>query len=184
VATGATPMFLHRPRDRAQEGLIHRAAQRLQGEDMTPQDPEGILGLPGIQGPPGGSPVATGILARAMRDCRENPGHPRMQRRTPEDSAPQVKGSPPPRSAHHRRTSLGGEPGPDPWSAADHGGACSSGAVRELSESNGSEDPEQFRFRGVGSCGLRPRRSKSACRRRPAISLISRISSVEGSKPG
>jgi hypothetical protein len=39
----------------------------------------------------------------------------RMQRRTPEGSAPPIKGSPPPRSAHQRWTSMGGEPGPDPW---------------------------------------------------------------------
>ncbi len=57
---------MQRPRDRAQEGLIHRAAQRLHGQDMAAEHPEGILGLPGIQGPPSGSPVATGILAKAI----------------------------------------------------------------------------------------------------------------------
>jgi hypothetical protein len=41
---------MHRPVDRIQEGLIHRAAQGLQGQDITPQDPAGILGLSGIQG--------------------------------------------------------------------------------------------------------------------------------------
>jgi hypothetical protein len=52
----------------------------------------------------------------------------REQRRTPEGSAPPIKGSPPPRSAHQRRTSKGGQPGPDPWRGAVHGGACGSGA--------------------------------------------------------
>jgi hypothetical protein len=49
-----------RPRDRAQEGLIHRAAQGLKREDIAPQRPERILGLPGIQGPPGESRAAPG----------------------------------------------------------------------------------------------------------------------------
>jgi hypothetical protein len=68
-----------------------------------------------------------------------------MQRRTPEGSVPPIKGSPPPLSAHQRRRSKGGEPGPDPWRGADHGGACGSGAHSELSESGGSEDPEGLR---------------------------------------
>jgi hypothetical protein len=68
----------------------------------------------------------------------------REQRRTPEGSAPQVKGSPPPRSAHQRRTSKGGEPGPEPWRGADHGGACGSGAHSELSESGGLEHPARL----------------------------------------
>jgi len=56
---------MHRPADRIQEGLIHRAAQGLQGKDMAAEYPEGILGLPGIQSPPSGSPAAIEILARA-----------------------------------------------------------------------------------------------------------------------
>jgi len=68
----------------------------------------------------------------------------RKQRRTPEGSVPPIKGSPPPRSAHQRRTPKGGEPGPDPWRGADHGGACGSGAHSELSESGGSEHPERL----------------------------------------
>jgi len=58
---------------------------------------------------------------------------------------PPIKGSPPPCSAHQRRTSKPGEPGPDPWRGADHGGACGSGADQEQSESDGSEDPERLR---------------------------------------
>jgi hypothetical protein len=54
-------------------------------------------------------------------------------------------GSPPPLSAHQRRRSKGGEPGPDPWRGADHGGACGSDADQEHSESSGSEDPEGLR---------------------------------------
>jgi hypothetical protein len=57
---------MQRPADRIQEGLIHRTAQRLQGQDMAAGRLEGILGLPGIQGPPSGSPAATGILAKAI----------------------------------------------------------------------------------------------------------------------
>ena len=68
-----------------------------------------------------------------------------MQRRTPEGSVPPIKGSPPPRAAHQRPASMGGEPGPDPWRGADHGGACGSGADQEHSESDGSEDPEGLR---------------------------------------
>jgi len=68
-----------------------------------------------------------------------------MQRRTPEGSVPPIKGSPPPRSAHQRQTSKGGEPGADPWRGADRGGACGSGADQEHSESDGSEDPEGLR---------------------------------------
>lgn len=63
---------MHRPADRIQEGLIHRAAQGLEGEDITPQRPERILGLPGLQGPPGGSPAATRILARAINPTGAN----------------------------------------------------------------------------------------------------------------
>ena len=68
-----------------------------------------------------------------------------MQRRTPEGSAPPLKGSPLPRSAHQRRRSKGGEPGPDPWRGADHGGACGSVADQEHSMNDGSEDPERLR---------------------------------------
>ena len=68
----------------------------------------------------------------------------REQRRTPEGSAPPIKGSPPPSSAHQRRTPISGEPGPDPWRGAVHGGACCSGAHSELSESGGSEHPERL----------------------------------------
>ena len=50
----------------------------------------------------------------------------REQRRTPQGSAPPIKGSPPPRSAHQRRTSKGGERGPESWRGAVHGGACGS----------------------------------------------------------
>ena len=77
------------------------------------------------------------------QDGRREPW--RMQRRTPEGSAPPLKGSPLPRSAHQRRRSKGGEPGSDPWRGADHGGACGSGADRGLSGSCGSEDPEGLR---------------------------------------
>jgi hypothetical protein len=90
----------------------------------------------------------------------------REQRRTPEGSAPQVKGSPPPRSAHQRRTSKGGEPGPDPWRGAAHGGACGSGAHSELSESGGSEHPERLpsdtsdrRFSGLAISRSLPKKS-------------------------
>ena len=41
-----------------------------------------------------------------------------------------------------RRIPKDGEPGPDPWRGADHGGACGSGADQEHSVSDGSEDPE------------------------------------------
>jgi len=58
---------------------------------------------------------------------------------------PPIKGSPPPLSARQRRRSKGGEPGPDPWRGADHGGACGSGADQEQSVSDGSEDPERLR---------------------------------------
>ena len=60
-------------------------------------------------------------------------------------SAPPIKGSPLPLSARQRLTSKPGEPGPDPWRGADHGGACGSGADQEHSESDGSEDPEGLR---------------------------------------
>jgi hypothetical protein len=90
---------MHRPADRAQEGLIHRG------------------------------------------------NHGASKRRTPEGSVPPIKGSPPHRFARQRRTPKDGEPGPDPWRGADHGGACGSGAHRErrLSASDGSKDPERLR---------------------------------------
>ena len=68
----------------------------------------------------------------------------REQRRTPEGSAPPIKGSPPPRSAHRRRTAKGGEPGPDPWRGADHGGACGSVADQKHSESDGQSIQSDF----------------------------------------
>ncbi len=62
----------------------------------------------------------------------------------PEGSVPPIKGSPPHRLAHQRRTAKGGEPGPEPWRGADHGGACGSGAHSELSESGGLEHPARL----------------------------------------
>jgi hypothetical protein len=86
--------------------------------------------------------VAVPLVAVNQKD---GGNHGASKRRTPEGSAPPIKGSPPHRSAHQRRTSKGGEPGPDPWRGADHGGACGSGADRGLSGSCGSEDPEGLR---------------------------------------
>ena len=61
--------------------------------------------------------------------------HGASKRRTPEGSAPPLKGSPLTRSAHQRRTPKDGEPGPDPWRGADHEGACGSGALCWAEES-------------------------------------------------
>jgi hypothetical protein len=78
-------------------------------------------------------------------DQKDGGNHGASKRRTPEGSVPSSKGTPPPLSARQRRTPKDGEPGPDPWRGADHGGACGSGAHRELSVSDGSEDPEGLR---------------------------------------
>jgi hypothetical protein len=59
--------------------------------------------------------------------------------RTPEGPAASINGSPPPISAPQPRITSSGEPGHDPWRGADHGGACGSGAHRELIVSDGSE---------------------------------------------
>jgi hypothetical protein len=69
----------------------------------------------------------------------------RRQRRTPEGPTSSIKGAPQPISARQRRITTSGEPGPDPWRGADHGGACGSGADQEHRESDGSEDPEGLR---------------------------------------
>ena len=94
-----------------------------------------------------GALTALALVAMPLVAVNQKDGgnHGASKRRTPEGSVPQVKGSPPPRSACQRRTSKGGEPGPDHWRGADHGGACGSGAHSELSESGGSEDPERLR---------------------------------------
>jgi hypothetical protein len=87
------------------------------------------------------------LAARPLVAVNQKDGgnHGASKRRTPEGSVPPIKGSPPHRSAHQRRTPKDGEPGPDPWRGADHGGACGWGADQDHSESDGSEDPERIR---------------------------------------
>jgi len=96
--------------------------------------------------------VAMPLVAMPLMAVNQKDGgnHGASKRRTPEGSVPPIKGSPPtcsapPCSARQHRRSKGGEPGPDPWRGADHGGACGSGADQKHSVSDGSEDPEGLR---------------------------------------
>ena len=93
----------------------------------------------------GPDPGALSALPLVAVNREDGGNHGASKRRTPEGSAPPIKGLPPPRSACQRRRSKVGEDGPDPWRGADHGGACGSGDHRELSESDGSEDPDELR---------------------------------------
>ena len=73
--------------------------------------------------------VALPLVALPLVAVNQKDGgnHGASKRRTPEGSVPPIKGSPLHRSAYQCRTPKSGEPGPDPWRGADHGGACGSG---------------------------------------------------------
>ena len=64
---------------------------------MAAEHPEGILGLPGIQSPPSGSPAAIEILARAINTtaAKNRPNRhrwPMDHRRIQEGPAQRIKG--------------------------------------------------------------------------------------------
>jgi hypothetical protein len=120
------------------------------------------------------------------QDGRREPW--RMQRRTPEGSAPPLKGSPLPRSAHQRRTPKDGEPGSDPWRGADHGGACGSVADQKHSESDGqsiqSDSAPHCTWSSIALCWAEETGTRRQERTGRAAASRNQIRAQAGSRPG